>query len=785
MKRPNSVGKSYPRKDGPDKVHGRIRYTDDVLPPGTLHTAFVTSPHAHAKIVSIDIGEAASAPGVCKVVTGADFDIRLGIYLGDKTPLAREKVRHFGEPVAAVIADTPPHAAAAARLIRVEYSPLPIVSSLQEALASSAPIIHERMDTYAHIPAMLPEPGSNVANRTRIRKGNIEAGFAASDIIIEQEFSFPPGDHAAMEPRVSIAEIGADGTVTIRSSTQAPFVVRSLMSAFFDIPPGKIVVIAPPVGGGYGGKAGIQLEGLAYLLSKSVGGRPVRVANSREQDLVSSPGHIGLEAKVKLGAGKDGLLVAMDLLYIFNSGAYADYAVNVSRAGAIACTGPYRVLNVKADSLCVYTNHPFSAAYRGFGHEVIIAIERAMDTLADRLEMDPVELRILNAIRPGDTSPTRSVMDSSTGDLPECLRRAAGMVGWEEGTRLDIGGNLVRAKGISSFWKAPAMPTNAGAGMVLTFNSDGSINLSSGIIEIGQGTYTGIAQIVAGRFGIDPDDVHVNYEINTRLSPHDWATAASRSLFMAGRAALAAADDAIDQIKRIASDPLRCPVDDLEVLGGRVYLRDDPDRGLDLSDVVLGYQYPDGSSIGGQVIGRGKYISRGLTGLDPETGEGTPALEWTLGAEAVEVEVDLSDGSYRVLKAVCAMDVGKAINPQLARGNVVGSIGMALGYSTTEGFVFDRKARPLNYRLRDFKTPRFGEQPEYDVSFVETPQGDGPCGARGLGEQGVLGIPGALANAISRAIGCPVDFLPITHEKVWELIRGQGEDNNKSQIPNC
>lgn len=774
MNRPNSVGISYPRKDGPEKVHGRIRYTDDVHPPGTLSTAFVTSPHAHAEIVSIDTAAAAGAPGVCKVVTGADFDILFGIYLGDKPPLARGKVRHFGEPVAAVIADTPRNSEAAARLIRVEYNPLPIVSGIREALVPSAPVIHERMDTYAHIPAILPEPGSNVANRTKIRKGDVEAGFAASDIVIEQEFSFPPGDHAAMEPRVSIVEIRPDGTVKIRSSTQAPFMVRALMSVFFAIPPGKIVVIAPPVGGGFGGKAGIQLEGLAYLLSKSVGGKPVRVANSREQDFVSSPGHIGLEAKVKLGAREDGTLVAMDLLYLFNSGAYADYAVNVSRAGAIACTGPYRVPNVQADSLCVYTNHPFSTAYRGFGHEVIISVERAMDALADQLGMDPVELRILNAIRSGDISPTGSVMDPSTGDLPECLRRAAGMVRWEDGVRIEIGENRVRAKGISSFWKAPAMPTNAGAGVILTFNEDGSINLSSGILEIGQGTYTGIAQIVAGRFGIDPEDIHINYKINTSLSPHDWATAASRSLFMAGRAAISAVDDAIDQIKMIAAAVLRSPAADLDVFGGRVYLHDDPDRGLPLGNVVLGYRYPDGSSIGGQVIGRGRYISRGLTEIDPETGEGAPALEWTLGAEAVEIELDLSDGSYRVLKAVCAMDVGKVINPLLARGNVVGSMGMALGYSTTEGFIFDQKARLLNYRFRDFKTPRFGEQPEYDVSFVETPQGDGPCGARGLGEQGILGIPGALANAVSRATGRPVDSLPITPEKVWRLIREQG-----------
>ena len=190
--------------------------------------------------------------------------------------------------------------------------------------------------------------------------------------------------------------------------------------------------------------------------------------------------------------------------------------------------------------------------------------------------------------------------------------------------------------------------------------------------------------------------------------------------------------------------------------------------------MVLGYQYADGKSIGGQVIGRGNYIAPGLTGIDAETGEGNPALEWTLGAEAVEVEVDLTDGSFKVLKAVCAMDVGKVINPRLARGNVVGAMAMALGFATTEGFIFDEEARALNYQIRDFKIPRLGEEPEYDVSFVETPQEDGPYGARGLGEQGVLGIPGAVANAISRAIGKPVNSLPITPERVWRTLGGGG-----------
>ncbi|MGC9357216.1 MAG: xanthine dehydrogenase family protein molybdopterin-binding subunit [Anaerolineae bacterium] len=770
------VGKPYKRRDGPDKVHGRLRYTGDLQIPGMLHAVQVTSPHAHARILSIETGEAAKAPGVRAVVTGADFPNLLGLYLGDTAPLARGKVRYFGEPVAVVIAETEAEARAAAKLVQVDYEPLVPIRNPREALKPDVPILHEEMGDYSHIPPIHPEPGTNVANRTKIRKGNVEAALKEVDVTVEVEVSFPPSDHVAMETRAAIAEIKADGTVVIYSTTQAPFVVRNLMSIFFEIPTGKIVIHALPIGGGFGGKAGIQLEGLAYLLSRSVGGRPVRLVNSREEDLVRSPGHIGLDATVKLAATAEGEILALDALYLFDSGGYADYAVNISRAAAIACTGPYNIPNVRADALCVYTNHPFATAFRGFGHEINFVIERAMDELAAKLGIDPVELRIKNAIRPGDLSPTQSVMDPNTGDLPACIREAARMIDWDAGERVEIAENKVRAKGLGCFWKAPAMPTNADAGMILTFNEDGSVNLNTGIVEIGQGTYMGLIQIVAEALRMDPDRVHVNFEVETRHSPHDWATAASRSLFMAGRAALDAVEDAKRQLKQIASAPLQCPPEDLEVAEGWVRVRDDPAHCLPLSEVALGHVYPDGRATGGQVIGRGNYISRWLTDIDPETGEGHPALEWTMGTEAVEVEVDLTDGSFRVLKAVCAMDVGKVINPDLARGQIVGAMAMALGGATTEGFIFDSRERVRNAALRDFKLLRIDDAPEYDVTFVETPQGDGPFGARGLGEQGVLGIYGALSNALSRAVGRPLNHLPLTPERVWRTLQATEED---------
>jgi len=772
MSNSSVIGSRVLRRDAPDKVHGRTRYTDDHLLPGMLFTALVTSPHAHARIVSIDDTVARNMPGVRGVFSGTDFPFRVGLYLGDKPPLAHERVRYFGEAVVAVVADDERIALGAAQTVKVEYEELPVIRSPRDGLAADAPILHPELESYNRIPAILPKPGTNVAHHTRVRKGNIEKGFAEAEFIVEGEYSFPPADHAAMEPRVAIAEIKSDGQIVIRSSTQSPYGVRGIMSSCLGIPPGKLTIQVAEIGGGFGGKAGIQLEPLAYLLSRELGGRPVRVANTRETDMVTSPGAPGLQARVKMGARKDGTITAAEIEFLFDSGGYADYAVNVSRAAGYASSGPYRIPNLQTDSRCVYTNHPFATAYRGFGHiEMSFAIERTMELLAEETGIDALELRRINAIRAGDTTPSQDVLDSNTGDLLECLDRVGRHIGWDGGKVTRIGDHVVRTKGVSAYWKAPAIPTFTDASAFISFNEDASVNVVTGAVEMGQGIHTALAQIVAERMGIHPDQVHVVREVMTDRSTHDWTSAASRTLFMVGRAVLAAIDDAEQQIRHTASAPLRCPEEDLEIHGGRVFIRDEPSHGLDLSRVVLGYVYEDGTAIGGPVIGRGRYIARHLTDIDPETGKGRPGLEWTLGAEGVEVEVDLRDGTYKVLKAVCSMDVGKVINPDLARGQIVGAMAMGIGYTTREAFEFDGRERVMNNKLRDYKLLRYGEHPEYTVDFVETPQGDGPFGARGLGEQGIIGMPGALSAAFSRAVGVQLTSLPITPETLWRASR--------------
>jgi CO/xanthine dehydrogenase Mo-binding subunit len=463
----------------------------------------------------------------------------------------------------------------------------------------------------------------------------------------------------------------------------------------------------------------------------------------------------------------------MDMDYYFNSGAYADYAVNVSRAAAISCTGPYYVPNIRCDSICVYTNAPFATAYRGFGHiEMGFAIERAIDVMAEKLNMDPFELRRINGVKPGDTTPVQSILNLSTGDIETCFKEVNDMLDGDIGQVQKIDERTVRAKGISGLWKAPAMPTNTDAGAILTFNADGSANINTGIVEMGQGTKTGLAQIASELLKIPLDKIHVAMDVNTRVSPSDWATAASRGLMMAGNAVHDACIEAIGQMKNVASQVLRVPITDLVLGDEKIFINDEPDKAITISELALGYVYPNGNAIYGQIMGTGRYIAKHLTDIDPETGEGHPDLEWTLGAEGVEVEVDLITGRYKILKAVCCIDVGKVINPQIAHGQIVGGMAMGIGYTTMESFKFNSRGQVINDTLRGYKIMRMSDAPTYEVKFLETPQMDGPFGARGLGEQSVIGMPGAISNALSRAIGKQLNQLPITNERVWKRMEG-------------
>lgn len=769
------VGKNVQRIDIADKAYGKVKYTNDLAAPGTFHVQLHTSSYAHAKIKAIDTSAAYAVSGVQAVLTGEDTPILVGPMIADRPPIAIDKVRYYGEPVAVVIADTEQHAKTAAQLIQVEYEPLPVVNAPRDALKKDAPLIHEQLDTYkVQVEGVHAIPHTNTANLTKIRKGHMERGWQKSDVTVEANLSFSPADHAALETRVARVEILPDERVMVYSSTQGPFYVQKLLSQFLNVDAGKISVHTPMLGGAFGGKGTVQLEFIAYLASKAVGGAMVKVVNTREEDLITSPVHIGLDAKIKLGASRDGKLQAAEYEFLFDTGAYSDMGAGMSKAGAVDCTGPYKIENVKCNSHCVYTNHPYATSFRGFGHnELTFVMERAMDMLAEKLDMDPFDLRLINAIKPGHTTPTQTHLNASNiGDTSACLHKLKKLINWDEGKRVTTRDGKIRAKGISSFWKTSSTPPNATAGVILTFNTDGSVNLNCAAVELGQGTKTVLAQILAEKLKLSMDKIHVTLEVNTTYDPHQWKTVASSTTYLAGRAVMAAADDVIRQLQQIGSVVLKCLPDDVTVANGNIFITDSPEFSVKIKDVATAYKYPNGNSVGGLIIGKGSHVVRHLTPLDPETGFGKPGPQWGVGAQAVEIEYDPTDYTYKILRAATVLDAGKVINPTNAIGQMRGGMYLGLSWASRESFTFNDKGIAQNDQFRSYDILRLSESPQYLVDFVETPLVDGPYGARGIGEYGVIGMAGALANALSSACDRDLNQLPLIPELIWQANQG-------------
>lgn len=768
-----AVGKNIPRIDAWDKVTGRAQYTDDLPGAGLLCARILTSTHAHARIVKIDTSKALALKGVKAILTGADLPELFGPLVLDRPALARDLVRYAGEPVALAVAVDEPTAEAAVRLIEVQYDPLPAVLTPSEALKEGAPLVHQKTNGYEKIvPDVYPEAGTNIASRYRIRKGDAEAAFADCAFIIERHFSLPPSAHTAMEVRAARAEISADGEVLITTSSQAPYAVKKQIADTFMLPSGKVRVRVPYVGGGFGGKAPVMPEILAFLASRSVGGRPVRISIPREQDFATTPCRMGLEADIKIGADSNGTLKAAELTFYLDCGAYTDISPYMAKAMAVDCTGPYNIENLSCDSLCVYTNHTYATSFRGFSHESFtFCIERTLDMLARKCGLDPLHFRLKNAIRPGNLTPTRVECTSSLiGDLPQCLTQLKSLSGWHPNP-VPVKENTVRAMGVACLWKTENPPTDAISGALATFNSDGSINLLTGVTEIGAGDNTHLVQIFAEKLGLDPSQVHMFSPVDTRAAPEHWKTVASLTEHMAGTAVARAADDLIAQLKTNGAQALNCSPDDIEVAYGRVFSKKNPELFIAFKDIVHGCKSTQNQSIGEPVLGRGAFMLKGLSLLDPQTGQGKTGPSWTVGAQAVEIEADLKTYTYRILKAFTVLDVGKALNPELMRAVISGGMSMGLSLASREALAWDISGVPARPNLRTYKLMHIGQEPDYAVGFVETPEEGTPYGVRSHAEHGIIGMPAALSNALSAAFGHDFTALPLTPENIWRACR--------------
>ena len=568
----------------------------------------------------------------------------------------------------------------------------------------------------------------------------------------------------------------AANRLTVWTASQSPYTQRHLFAealAPLGLTHHDIRVVTPYVGGGFGGKAGVTMEILGAAIATAVRPHPVKLRWTREQEFYNTYQRQGLEARLKVGALRDGTITALEHEMLWDAGAYVEYGANVTNAAGLSATGPYRIPNVKLDSLCIYTNLPPGGPYRGFGYsEFHFGIESHMTRLAHALGIDPVEFRRRNAIAGGDTLPYGATMNPS--GLREALDRVAEAIEWGTTVVPSATGRAI-GRGVAAFWKAPAMPPNASSASFLKFNEDGSINITVSGMELGQGYLTVMAQIAAEILSVPPDKIRVETP-DTDRNPYEWQTVASHITWSCGNAVQAAAVEARERIFDTVHRVHGFEEGSLFLADEAVRCTTDPDFDLPLRDFVIGgIQDPvDGTFKGGPIVGSGTFMPEfSSTEADPETGQGgKPNVHYTVGAAGVEVEIDRETGKVDVRKVALAVDVGKAINPELVRGQISGGLLQGLATVLYEDMRFDDEGRMLNPNFTDYKIPTSLDVPtEVIPIIVEVPQPDGPFGARGVGEHTMIPAAPALANAVEDALGIRIISMPLTAEKIFLTLK--------------
>jgi len=754
--RESFIGKSLPRVDALDKVTGRAVYGDDIKMTGLLYGKILRSTRAHARIKRIDVSKAKALEGVKAVVTGRDAPFRGGEALRDQPFLAIDKVRFIGEPVAAVAAVDEKIAEEAIKLIEVEYEDLPAVFDVFEALKPGAPLIHEELHTYEHIPIVSPVPGTNICAKFEFERGDIEKGFADADVVIEDTFTFAPSHHGQIEPFMAIAQVDYNGRITVWVPNDAPSRLRKDLSDAMKIPQDRIRVISPPyMGGGFGGKGGLKVEMVCIALAMHTECRPVKIRLTREETFEATLTRHGAVCWVKMGAKKDGRIIACHSKLFYNTGAYAEKGPTVTLHGCESGVGPYDIPNIKVEGYCVYTNRPIAGALRGYGlPQSSWAHESLIDMLSHKLGMDPLEVRLKNALVEGSINPIRGDRLFSVG-LKECLEKAAKEIEWGKKRPPN------RGVGIACEYKATKTPSGSTA--FVRIEQDGSVEVVTSSVEIGQGVRTILTQIVAEELGASPNLIKVTVP-DTDYTPFDASTTASRTTFHMGNAVREAARDAKRQLLELASKLFNLSPDQLDTWDNKVFPKGGG-KEMTFREVITSH-YGAGLSI----LGRGSYYPN-----IPGTLFSGHSVFYMYAAHAVEIEVDVETGIITILKYVAAHDVGRAINPKACEGQIEGGVLQGIGSTLYEEIIYDDKGKMLNPNFRDYKMPTAMDMPKIIPIIVEAPHKEGPFGAKGIGEITLVPVAPAIANALFNATGVKIKELPLTAEKVYFAIKKQKE----------
>ena len=640
------------RLDYRAKVTGRAFYLPDMKVPGMCYGKVLRSPVPHAWVRHIDASKALKVPGVVDVLTRDDIVKGEGIepYFGpvfkDQTIVAVDKVRHVGDPVAAVAAVEPEAAEEALSQIDVEYEELPVVMDVRESVRKGAPLVHELVRIPEHgfpdLAELRPVEGTNICTHFKLRIGDVEKAFAESDYVFEDTFVLPTTQHVALEPHGCIASVEPDGRIVVWSTTQNPFVVRTQLSNIFKVSVSKIRVVVPYLGGGYGSKVYPKVEPLTVALAMKAR-RTVRVLLTREEVFYTVTKHAAV-IRMKTGVKKDGTLHAREAEVLLDTGAFAEIGPRVAKKSGYTAAGPYRIPHVKIDSMSVYTNKPPAGAFRGFGvSQSAWACESQMDIIANALKMDPLELRLKNVYEENNEFITGEKLTSI--GLKGCVEKVAAEVGWGKRQTRRTDGPIARGKGIACLIKATITPSVSSG--VVKLNEDGSVTIFSGTVEMGQGSETTMAQIVATELGIPLEMTHV-LGVDTDVVPYDLTTSSSRSTFHVGKALQLAAQDLCQQLKEFVAQEYGVPMDQVKASEGKILFR----------ETALGYRdvlFKHFGMQGGSLVGRGEVRTRPVD----ERGDKITSAFWFVGAGAADVEVDRETGKLKILKYATAVDVAQ------------------------------------------------------------------------------------------------------------------------------
>jgi CO/xanthine dehydrogenase Mo-binding subunit len=745
------IGKRVPKYDSLSKVTGRAEYMIDLKLPGMLYGKILRSRHAHARILKIDTRKAEELPGVIAVITAKDTPkIKFG-FMKDNLPLKDDRVLSYRDEIAAVAAIDEQTATRALELIEVEYEKLPAVFDPFEAMKNTAPKLR-------------PEADSNITKIPfSFKVGNPESIFSGRDAMtFENEFKVHFMTHTALGTMGSLASYDSDGRLTIYANTQAPFMFQREIADALGIYGEKVRVIQPFIGGSFGRGMDIYpVDLIASILSMKTG-RPVKILFSREEDLSYSPTRQPAIIKLKTGVSKAGKLLARKVQVYLDTGAYVSWGAFDSRVMMATATGQYRIENIEFDSFVVYTNNPYSGTMRGAGNpQINFAIESQMDIIAEKLGMDPIELRLLNANHPGDV--TSQGMRITTCSMEETLKLAAREIGWtgthRAGKKRGIGfSTLFHVAGGARVYKSD------GCGAMIRVDDFGKVTVSVGTTEIGTGSDTSIAQIVAEELGVPLSKIEIINK-DTSLKPWDVGTHASRATFIGGNAALLAAKDAKKQILSIASKEFLEDPSTLDVKNGEVFSSSNPKKRIEYTKLLRHAHFKQG----GTMIMASAFFDP-QTEMTDENKMGNISMAYAFGTQAVLVEVDEETGKIDVLKVVAVHDAGRILNPVGAEGQIEGGIVMSLGYALFEQLMLD-EGMVMNPSFADYKLVTSLEIPEIKVLFVGEPDPSGPFGAKGLGEHGCIPTAAALANAVYDAIRARMFDLPLTPDKVSAAIK--------------